>query len=486
MAICGCRQDSAPRAQKIAQLSFEEVISLHNASPAPQQAPRLRRFWFVPVICVLLLVAIAAAVLLITQQIRSVTSPRLPVGISVKLFPWDERTMPIGGMTAEEAQNALINEANAFVVTPCIPLTLHGVSVPTTPADIGITANINDCVQTAWLEYTRGTLEERIQRVSTLKKTGLVVPLNWECKSDVLSAYANSLSSVYTEDVSDAFLIGWKDGRPEFSDFTPAKQIDAHALAGELVTYVQYESFGQPLAFDRLASLPKESHIQKLEEKIIPLGRADVPSDAMIQAATLDVVTALNGMCLKPGETLDLEGYFVSLPGEKYAKDGSLISSRLGTALFQASVVSGLTTTRWPGIIGAPPEFIDPGLEAMAWEKSTVTVTNSSDHAIILLTGDDGAYAWAEFRGEPILSAGQSLELKSVITQTEPAPTKPRLINDPTLLVGEEIQQSPASLGVTAEVYLVTTDNGKQKQEKKDQLSYPAQPEIIRIGTKKK
>ncbi len=201
---------------------------------------------------------------------------------------------------------------------------------------------------------------------------------------------------------------------------------------------------------------------------------------------------AFDGLMLKPGEILSYNatvGPIDSGTGwrEAYVIVGGELVPGIGGGVCQvATTLYGAALRANMEILERHPHqlavsYIPPSEDAavaQGWQD--LKIRNTTPGHLLIQTESGGGTVTFRLYGD--LPAGQEVRIESMVTGSQPFPT--RLIDDPTLLSGQEMRVSAGAPGVRSEAYRLLFMNGELvKRELLSRDSYSPTAAVLRRGS---
>lgn len=382
----------------------------------------------------------------------------------------------IGGMTPEEAAEALKSAENGVVKNISISLVSGDTAFTATSTDLGIIYNTEEVLGEAMLLGREGSLKELREELADIESNGRAFTLTYTIDPDVLSQYIATLSREFdvnpvnasfkirelpmstTKGVnaydtvnvglpSDGSVKDLRDLRFEFIEGKNGESIDHDALVNTLMQRIQAEDFSDVEI--PLITVPPEITMDILKDKLVLRATASTSyaSGSYGRKERVHNMTKATGMIygttLLPGQQFSCNetlGYRTLEAGWQPAPaiiDGGAANEdqpgggvcQVSSTLYQAVLKADYKVDYRQGH-SSKLGYVDGGLDATIDSgRIDFTWTNNTESPVYIFMWIDKEKKdiWCELYGEPL--SGDFEQIKLLSEELEPIPpTAPEYI----------------------------------------------------------
>ena len=417
----------------------------------------------------------------------------------------------VGGMTKQEAYEAVMKKLPANPVTVAVKLDLEGKILTPNFKDVTIEYNTAEIIDEAFAKY---------RPVSGEDLTNLV-----ECYNNVqkLKNEKQTYESTYTvkvNGVKEAVSAALTPFVEEYSTVKNASIVDFDTETKEFV--VDKEKTGYEMDIDGAAKA-----VEDLFSKGTYTGTVKVPTVIKQPEITEEMIREnfglvgsewtvtdgnsnrnnnisqacdnINGTILEPGEVFS----FNEVVGQRTYENGFMTATVIAGGQYEQGLGGGIcqvSTTLYNAALKTdleiverhshawPSDYISVGLDATVdWPALDLKFKNDTDYQIVILAWwDPSDYTCnAEIYGRK-LPDGKSIETRSEVVSRTPA-GETEYVADPSLPVGETKTLRNAHDGITAHAYKVWSDADGNEIDRVyyNSTTYASYGKRVAIGTLK-
>ncbi len=409
------------------------------------------------------------------RRVEAVYGGRFPEGITVD-------GVAVGGMTREEAENAL--KADHAENTPQIDITVTirgGGSYRVTSDHIPFYRNTAAVLNEA-LNLTRqgiadtmlSPVEYRYKKMEQIARNGAYYYTRVTYSRGDVQQVVQSIGAAETSPAVDATVAAFDFTTRTFV-FTEEKSgrtIDTEALYAGLISMLDQGQYTGEVILEPGIVQPAVTKTKLMSTfSMIASFTTDTTDDPERNMNILLACEAVNGTVLGSGETFS----FNACTGERTAAKGYMAAAaikngttvddigggvcQVSSTLFNAAALADMTITEhyahtWPS------SYVDKGRDATVnWPNLDFCFRNDKEWPVFIAAYYEGRKCTVEFYGVAP-PAGETIELMSVVTRTEKPPAEAEYILNSSLPSGTQREVKKARTGYTVETYRIYKLNG--------------------------
>lgn len=447
----------------------------------PQTKPEFSFPWRATGIAAL--VALSAMVGLLLGLHASVSPNVILPGVQVA-------GIPVGRMQPTEAQSMLAERLKPKIAGP-VHLRWDDDSEFVYPADIGISADVEQMVQRAMQVGREGNLLKQMVDRYRIRRKGYDIPLRVKGNGKL-----------------DAFLQGFRRKIDR-----PAKNASLSVDAANQVHIIPGQS-GLVVNMEKLRHELLEATMQYDRDLMVPVQRQepDITADQLRSWGITNVVAqfdtsfnttdanrthnlkvaaqALNGAVIPPGKTFSFNKQVgPRAPSTGYKEAHVVVNGELengigggvcqvSTTLFNAVLLAGLQIeSRQPHSI--PSTYVPLGRDAtVAYDYIDFRFTNSTKDYLYVK-------AWVEGNKVRVMLLGakkaEAAKIVSKVEEVVPYPVTE--LKDPTLPAGKRVVEREGGKGYKVSLWRVTGSKNGENWQMIGRSTYKPRPRVMRVGT---
>ncbi len=356
----------------------------------------------------------------------------------------------LGGMTMDEAREALTTEEQNAEQPFSITLTYNDQSFTITQDDVDHSVDTDAVLETAY-EYGRtGTREERYEQVTALEETPVEYTLSAEMGEASLRAALETMTASLNTEPKDASVTAFNAGTEQFdiADGTDGVTVDLDALTADVKA--QIENSGSGTVQIPVTLTPCSITADDLRQNLKKLGTYSTTSTNTANGNynMARAMASINGTCVQPGETFS---YFAVVGpagrDEGYKPANAIVNGKLtpsygggicqtSTTLYGAVLRSGLEIVERSNH-SIPSTYCPIGQDAaVSWPNMDFKFRNNTEYPIYIVAGMEGKVLTATLYGWQSPEY-DTIEVTSWYTETIPALTTGNYTLDNSLAKGE-------------------------------------------------
>ena len=403
----------------------------------------------------------------------------------------------LGGMTEEEAKEALDKYYDEAVLGKKIVLTYKGKTWEYTYADLGYTANTADIAAAAYAACRTGSVRERYNQIIALKSEPMDLLLSDEYD-------ASTIDTILAE-IADEIYVKPVDAKLDFDGgtFNVTKEVVGYKLNVKKTKKNLQEKLKDGADVELKLSVKKtkpDVTAKMLNEVGDVLGSFSTYYDLYNEGrnTNLEVGSArVSGTMLMPGEGFNFNETVSPVDYESGYMDASTIVNgeyvpgiggglcQVSSTLYNAVIRAELEVTeRWEHAY--EPGYVPNGMDAAIYVGGiNFQFYNSTEYPIYIVMGAGGGELWATIYGHETRDPSRTVSFENELTGTIAKP-KPVYTDDDSMYEGEEEVTSRGHEGSKYDVYKIVTENGETTSTYFSSSTYNPAPDRITRGTKKK
>lgn len=388
----------------------------------------------------------------------------------------------VGGMTKQEAYDAVMKKLPANPVTIDIKLDLEGKILTPDFKDVTIEYNTAEIIDEAFAKYRPANgedltnLAECYNNVQKLKKENETYESTYTVKVNGVKEAVSAALTPFVEEYSTVKNASIVDFDTETREFVIDKEKTGYEINidGAAKSVEDLFSKGTYTGTVKVPTVVKEPEITEamINENFGLVGSEWTVTDGNSNRNNniSQACDNINGTILEPGEVFS----FNEVVGQRTYENGFLTATVIAGGQYEQGLGGGIcqvSTTLYNAALKTdleiverhshawPSDYISPGLDATVdWPALDLKFKNDTDYQIVILAWwDPSDYTCnAEIYGRK-LPEGKSIETRSEIVSRTPAGDT-EYVADPSLSVGETKTLRNSHDGITAYAYKVWSD----------------------------
>lgn len=366
--------------------------------------------------------------------------------------------------------------------------------------NLGYTSNYEEVVRAAYQMGREGTVRQRYDAIEELKQSPEAFAINRGYDVSMLKAITDQIAAESSYAAVDATVSEFDVSRMsfQFTESAEGRHVDGEALYESVLAALNSGTGGQTIVISQQTIKPSvtKAELQKNFGKITEARTNAAHSSSRRLTNIRLALEAINGVCVRPGETFSFNTVVGQRTAERgYKKAGAfvdgMVTEELGggicqvsTTLFNAAVKADMEVVeRQPH--SRPVGYVDKGKDAaVSWPSQDFKFTNNTEYPVYIVTsmGETDDRCIISMYGQK-LPDGTSIIVESEITETL-QPEDPRYIYTTELLTGQKELVEEAREGYKAKAYKIYLDaNGKEiRREVLCYSKYAAAGAVYRVG----
>ena len=427
-----------------------------NAGRTQNKKKKSKKGVIIAVVAVVVVIAAAAAVFGVMKwrerQEQEAYEAQVSAVLDVDTFYHGVvvNGIDLGGMTMDEAREALTAEEQSAEQPFSITLTYNDQSFTITQDDVDHSVDTDAVLETAY-EYGRtGTREERYEQVTALEETPVEYTLSAEMGEASLRAALETMTASLNTEPKDASVTAFNAGTEQFdiADGTDGVAVDLDALTADVKA--QIENSGSGTVQIPVTLTPCSITADDLRQNLKKLGTYSTTSTNTANGNynMARAMASINGTCVQPGETFS---YFAVVGpagrDEGYKPANAIVNGKLtpsygggicqtSTTLYGAVLRSGLEIVERSNH-SIPSTYCPIGQDAaVSWPNMDFKFRNNTEYPIYIVAGMEGKVLTATLYGWQSPEY-DTIEVTSWYTETIPALTTGSYTLDNSLAKGE-------------------------------------------------
>lgn len=401
----------------------------------------------------------------------------------------------VSGLSLPEGKELLQSKTEQKLSDIQVALNYNGDIQLLDADDMGISYNIEDSLNQAY-EYNKNqndSVEQRFDKTSYLSG-GINFYSEMSIDKVRLHSAIEHYASLFNQSPVDA-AASFDKTTSEFtySPEQPGISIDTDQIYNDILSAINDKSIPQIQVVSEV--VPPAITIEELRRNTTLIASFETAADNNVNRNTniALISSAVDGMEIKPGETLSLNGITGERTEEKgylpasAISDGILVDQvgggicQLAGTLYNAALLANLEIIErvrhtWPSV------YLPVGLDStLNWDNKDLKIRNTADYSIFISAKFKDQKLTVRLYGPP-LPDGMSIAVKNeIIKEIQPGPTEFRYSNE--LPVGSAQTVRKARTGYKVKVYRIYYQNGIEvERELISDDYYPALNKIVLKG----
>lgn len=405
-------------------------------------------------VCVLVVAAVAGVCIFLAQQARAESAREAEIAAVLDTDAFYEgisvEGVSLGGMTMEEAREALKEKEASLRETFSITLTYEDQSFTVTQDDVDFLFDTEAVLEEAYQYGRTGSREERYQQVTALRESPRDFTLSHTMEYTGLKDKLAELTAPLNADPVDASVTAFNSSTEEFdiAEGQPGRQVDVDALYTQVEAILNSTRTGTVEI--PVTETPYEVTAEDLRQNLKKLGEYSTTSTNTANGNynMARAMASINGTCVQPGETFSYFGV-VGPAGrnEGYKAANAIVNGKLipsygggicqtSTTLYGAVLRSGLEIVERSNH-SIPSTYCPIGQDAaVSYPNMDFKFRNNTDYPIYIIAGMEGKTVYATIYGWQSPEY-DTIEITSWYTETIPALTTPTYSLDNSLAEGQ-------------------------------------------------
>ncbi len=391
----------------------------------------------------------------------------------------------VGGMTLQQAKNALKGKEKEAAGHYDIAVTYGGKTWRLTEADMTFSGNTDEVLKAAYSYGRTGDREQRWQRVKALEKKPKNYTLSAKPDEDALKKKTGEIAAQVNREPEDPTVVSFNPAGKTFvyRDGVQGLEVDTQALWAGVKAVAEGPRTGTVAL--KVNAVPFETSLAQVKSHMRKIGEYSTTSTNSADGTynMMRALKAVSGTVVKPGATFSFFGRVGPCDqAHGYRPAGAILNGSLvqdyGGGICQAS------TTLYGAILRAGMEVVErtnhsiPSSYCPIGQDATVSYPaldlkfrNPTPYPVYILTYTSGRRLTAEVYGYRPPEYDE-IRVTSQVTQTIAAPSKPRYVQDRSLPAGSVRLAAKAHTGYRAAAQRVYYKNGKIVKTEKLPSSY--------------
>ena len=305
---------------------------------------------------------------------------------------------------------------------------------------------------------------------------------------------AKALPSDWSDEAEDCIITGFDSASRSFiiSDGKDGYEVDKEKTAEAIEKVFAEKNFNTSIP---VVMSENASNVQKSDYKVIGTFTTHTTASAPRNTNVRLACEAIDGTILQPGEQFSYNGVVGKRTPEKGYQQAPAYNAG-ETVMEYGGGVCQVSTTLYNACVAAnfdyddrtghtfKPTYVTPGQDAtVSFDKPDFKFTNNTDKPIGIKMHYENRTVTAEIFGVPTLEEGVTRYLRSVCTETLPAPAV-QYIEDPTLELGAQVVEDGGSTGSVWLTYVVMEKDGQViSDEFLHRTKYRGHTPVVRVNT---
>jgi vancomycin resistance protein YoaR len=444
----------------------------------------------VSLVCVLIMVTIAAGFHLSAEAAKKANDNTINSGISIA-------GIDVSGMTAEEAAVA-VNDYLSDLESKAITFMIDTNEVTVKASELGMQCEYMEVIEDAVNLGKTGNIIQRYKELKDLEHKSKDYELEITFDEAAINRVINDKCLVFNVDPIDASI---KRENEQFviTDGQTGVGVDVDEsikLVESTLNEWNREDTSIDLAVELVEPKASKENFEKVKDVIGTFTTSFTTSSGSRSANVENGAKLVNGSVILPGETFSTyeaitpfsaeNGYFLAgsyLQGQVVDTFGGGIC-QVSTTLYNAVLRAELQVDERHNhsmIVG----YVDPSADAAISESAgkDFKFTNTTEYPIYIEGITSGKKITFNIYGCETRDANRKIEYKSEVLSTK-EPTGAKYVLDGTLLFGQQKQTQAPHTGYTAKLYKCVYVDGKQTEVVEiNSSAYKAEPAYIGVGT---
>ena len=392
----------------------------------------------------------------------------------------------VGGMTKEQAAQALSREKDANGEKLQITIRVDDQTWVLTPAELTFSRNTAKVLETAYAVGRQGSVETVASSTTPFEyryqhlyhTVGSPVSLRTEVTYDreTVRDLVGIIEANINRDAVDAQVATFDFGSRSFT-FTEDRagaRIDGDDLYRQIISALDRRDWTAVIAVASERITPRVTKAELMNSfALISTYTTDTTSNANRNTNIDLAARAVSGTVVMPGETFS----FNKTTGQRTAQKGYLPAAaiaggttvdeigggvcQVSSTLFNAAAMADMTIlARSPHTW--PSNYVDKGRDATVnWPNLDFSFRNDTNTPIFIVAWYQQRKCTVELYGA-LPGGGQSIELDTRLVSTQEPPAEPVYERNPSLEPGTAQEKKKARTGYTVETYKVYLRNGRE------------------------
>jgi vancomycin resistance protein YoaR len=417
---------------------------------------------------------------------------------------WDNKIYPgvtvqdvnLGGMTKEEAKDALNKSFNDAIEKKKMPISIGDKQYELIYSDIMPKYDIDGTVEKA---YSFGREDGTFKKYMIIKNGDSnknVIPIDFSYSEEKLKEYEVKLQKEVAQTAKDA-SISVDGNNITVKPGTEGKTVNLDTLDQKIKENINGEiNSDNKVTVDIETTKPRVTteDLSKIKG-VMGNFSTNYSTSAPGRCNNIEIATkALNGTIVMPGETFSFNDVVGPRTVERgYQEAGTYVGNKVepgigggicqvSTTLYRAAMKANLRSaerTNHSMVVG----YAQPGLDAtVSYGYLDYKFKNVYDFPIYIKGTAVGKVVTYTIYGDPAVLNGKTYDMANEILETIPPETK--IVPDNTLPVGKEEKDGNGMTGYKARSYQISYENGVEvKRDIVATDSYASVGIIVRQGT---
>ena len=410
----------------------------------------------------------------------------------------------LGGMTKQQAESAVLENADLAPVDFDIVVNVAGQSWHVTPDRVPVSRNVTQLVNQAWAQGRgntaglRGTgrtpFQERVDRVASLRTAPVTLQTEKSFDSDALKTLCEGIAAYVNRDPVDSMVSTF-----DFTTktFTFTEDVPGQYLNPEEIYLRVSDLLGREVYFNTLYLTP--------EKRIASVTQTELRNSfGLISSYTTKTTSnknrntnidlsarAINGSTILPGEIFSFNG----ATGERTEAKGYRPAAAISGGQSRDEIGGGVcqtSSTLFNAVARAdleilersphawPSSYVEKGFDATVnWPGLDFKFRNNSDWPVFIIASYADRRVSVSVYGMS-LGVDTRIDLESVTVKTLPQPEGTNYVINPDLKRGESKKTVTGRSGSVVETWKIWYQGEKEiKREKLFTSTYKAYQETI-------
>lgn len=400
----------------------------------------------------------------------------------------------VGGLTAYEAETKVRSQMEPKLTEP-LTLKSEGKTWPLSFKDINFTFKYEDAALQAYGIGHEGNFFRKISDTVRMQLSRSDITLAYEYDAKHITSKLELIAKDIDQEAVDATIRLEKSGFVITDEKIGRKLDQTQSFEKIKVEVEKFEAAEIQLPVEVTEPLVKRSDLENIKDNMgqysTKFNAADVDRTHNVKLAT----NSANNVLLKPGEVYSLN----KIVGPRLAKNGFkeakvIINNELvpgigggvcqvSSTLYNAVLLSNLKIVERRSH-SLPSSYVPLARDATISEDYIdFKFENNTPYPIYIYGEVKGSWVTFSIYGRNE-HPGRSVKISTeVVKKTDP---QVKIIEDPTLPAGTEVEEKKAYTGYVVKSYRIVTENGVQISKEELPLSvYRVAHGVKRVGTKK-
>ncbi len=422
------------------------------------------------------------------------------LGLSIKMVSGDKihtnitvKDVDLGGLTYSQAESVLKEKFEPAIDNSSIAINFGKNTWKLSYRDVNFQYEYEDAVTKAYDIGHKGSFFKKLTDVISSQLERKDISLNYSYDTEYIKSKLEAISKEIDQEAKDA-TIALKDKVFVITDEVEGKKLDIDS-SYDLIReqFEKQEAASVELVVDVTRPEIKRADLENIKDNLgeysTKFNAADVDRTHNIKIAT----SSASGILIKPGEVYSVD----RIVGPRLAKYGYkeanvIINNELvpgigggvcqvSSTMYNAALLSNMKIVERKNH-SLPSSYIPMGRDATISEGYIdLKFQNTTQYPIYIHGEVNGSWVKFSIYGRND-NPGRAVKIKTeVVKKTDP---QIKIIEDPTLPVGTEVEEKKAYTGYVVRSYRIVTENGVEvSSEELPQSVYRVVNGVKKVGT---